>query len=52
VEQLARGLAGAAAANPRRTAAPWDDLTADQQDAYRQQARTILSVTETEEGTA
>ncbi|MFF9003597.1 hypothetical protein ACF1GW_38530 [Streptomyces achromogenes] len=52
VEQLARGLAGAAAVNPRRTAAPWDDLTAGQQDAYRQQARTILGVTETEEGTA
>lgn len=43
VEHLARGLAGAAAVNRQRTAAPWDDLTADQRDIYRQQARTILS---------
>lgn len=43
VEHLARGLAGAAAVNRQRIAVPWDDLTAGQQDAYRQQARTILS---------
>ncbi|PBC72297.1 MULTISPECIES: hypothetical protein [unclassified Streptomyces] len=46
VEQLARGLAGAAHINPQRTAPPWDQLTPEQQDQHRSEARRSSSAEE------
>ncbi|MEW1754120.1 hypothetical protein [Streptomyces angustmyceticus] len=43
VEQLARGLAGAAHINPQRTVPAWDDLTDTDREAYRADALRTLT---------
>ncbi|MFF8784768.1 hypothetical protein [Streptomyces sp. NPDC015125] len=49
VEQLARGLAGAAHINPQRAAPPWDQLTPEQQDQHRAEAQRGSDTTEEEQ---
>ncbi|MGY5127328.1 hypothetical protein [Streptomyces nigrescens] len=52
VEQLARGMAGAAHINPQHSVPAWDDLTDTRRDQYRADALHTLracTVTTTEE---